>query len=332
MAKESPLFQSSLELFAHAIEHFNGGAELDRKLAILHLANSVELIFKDLLLDLDVSIFKGAKETISIHGAIKELKDKNVPLPYLNKVELLIDERNALQHRYGSPNELTTIFYMESTYEFMKSLLQAQYDLDLDEVLPQFTNAADIEAFRLRKPREEKELEGLKKVSKVHPLGAFLAAYNYLDTVIRKFSSEVSQGRDRMMMMSSRPVSLRTVERYGIEVPNDLSEKVDDLRQMRNHVAHGRTEASRADVETAIKVAEAVEKFLSEQDIEKASHLYDEYERKRQSEQPRFYGGGEVVYRPSQKKTIGEQDGAGQPASHSESDSEGGNNPQHIAP
>ncbi len=327
MAKESPLFQSSLELFAHAIEHFNGGAELDRKLAILHLANSVELIFKDLLLDLDVSIFKGAKETISIHGAIKELKDKNVPLPYLNKVELLIDERNALQHRYGSPNELTTIFYMESTYEFMKSLLQAQYDLDLEEVLPQFTNAADIEAFRLRKPREEKELEGLKKVSKVHPLGAFLAAYNYLDTVIRNFSLEVSQGRDRMMMSSSRPVSLRAVERYGIDVPSDLSERVDDLRQMRNHVAHGRSEASRADVEKAITVAEAVEKFLGEQDRQNASRLYDEYERKRQSEQPKFYGGGLVVDRDSQRTISGEQGGTGQPATSPESNIGGGGKP-----
>ncbi len=49
MAYESPLFQSSIDLFAHAVEHFNMGTERDRKFTILHLANSVELIFKDLL-------------------------------------------------------------------------------------------------------------------------------------------------------------------------------------------------------------------------------------------------------------------------------------------
>ncbi len=129
MAYESPLFQSSLELFSHSVEHFNWGTEKDRKFVILHLANSVELIFKDLLLDLGESIFKNPKETISITGAIEKLtKDKGVVIPHYNKLELLIDERNSLQHRYGFPNELTTIFYMDATYNFFKEFLKENYD------------------------------------------------------------------------------------------------------------------------------------------------------------------------------------------------------------
>lgn len=46
----SPLFQSSLELFTHAISHFNSRKELDRKLVILHMANAIELILKDIIL------------------------------------------------------------------------------------------------------------------------------------------------------------------------------------------------------------------------------------------------------------------------------------------
>ena len=34
MGYDSPLFQSALELFAHAIEHFNRGDERDRKFTI----------------------------------------------------------------------------------------------------------------------------------------------------------------------------------------------------------------------------------------------------------------------------------------------------------
>ena len=119
MAHTSPLFQSALDLFSHSIEHFNSGTERDRKFVIMHLANAVELIFKDLMLDLGLSIYKNPKETVTITGAMECLsKDKQIKIPYLNKLELLIDERNALQHRYGFPNELTTIFYMEATYEF----------------------------------------------------------------------------------------------------------------------------------------------------------------------------------------------------------------------
>ena len=98
MAIESPLFQSAMELLGHAISHYNGKKELDRKLLILHLANSVELVLKDLVLDSGQSIYKNAKETITIQGCLNVLKEQKVSLPFLNKIELLIDERNALQN------------------------------------------------------------------------------------------------------------------------------------------------------------------------------------------------------------------------------------------
>jgi len=64
MSYDSPLFQSALELFAHAIEHYNRGEEKDRKFVILHLANSVELILKDYILDLGESIYKTPKDNL----------------------------------------------------------------------------------------------------------------------------------------------------------------------------------------------------------------------------------------------------------------------------
>ncbi|WP_200884311.1 MULTISPECIES: hypothetical protein [Shewanella] len=76
MAIESPLFQSAMELLGHSFTHYNGQKELDRKLVILHLANAIELILKDLVLDSGESIYKSPKETITIHGCIKSLADK----------------------------------------------------------------------------------------------------------------------------------------------------------------------------------------------------------------------------------------------------------------
>ena len=86
MAIESPLFQSAMELLGHSISHYNGKKELDRKLLILHLANAVELILKDLVLDSGESIYKNAKETITIQGCLNALKEKKIYLPYLNKI------------------------------------------------------------------------------------------------------------------------------------------------------------------------------------------------------------------------------------------------------
>ncbi len=124
MAIESPLFQSAMELLGHSLTHYNGKNELDRKLVILHLANAVELILKDLLLDAGESIYKGPKETITIQGCLSGLDSKGIKLPFLNKIELLIDERNALQHRFGSPNQLTSIFYMNIAQQFFREILK----------------------------------------------------------------------------------------------------------------------------------------------------------------------------------------------------------------
>ncbi len=75
--------------------YFNGTAELDRKLLILHLANSVELILKDILLDVGESIYKekNPKETVTVGVYLETLKTKGITVPYQNKIELLIDER-----------------------------------------------------------------------------------------------------------------------------------------------------------------------------------------------------------------------------------------------
>lgn len=137
MSTTSPLFQSSMELLGHSISHFIIGEELDRKLVILHLSNAIELLLKDLVLETGESIYKpkNPKETITIHECIKTLNDKSCNIPYINKVELLIDERNALQHRFGSPNELTSIFYMELCFAFFKDVLDEHYNQDIEEIL-----------------------------------------------------------------------------------------------------------------------------------------------------------------------------------------------------
>ena len=199
MAYDSPLFQSSLELFGHAIEHFNWGTERDRKFVILHLANAVELIFKDLLLDLGESIYKNPKETITVTGSIKTLtEEKGIQIPNLNKLELLIDERNSLQHRYGFPKELTTIFYMEAVYNFFNEFLKENYDLEIDKILEEFVSPDDLASFQLRQAVTTNELDKLIKLARIHPVGALLSAYTYLEKQLNEIRSIINdnvQGR-----------------------------------------------------------------------------------------------------------------------------------------
>ncbi|CAM3640512.1 hypothetical protein GCM10016272_24450 [Psychrobacter glaciei] len=261
MAIESPLFQSAMELFGHSISHYNGKKELDRKLLILHLANAVELILKDLVLDSGESIYKNAKETITIQGCLNTLKEKNISLPFLNKIELLIDERNALQHRFGSPNELTSIFYMNIAQEFFKSVLKQHYGQDYEEIISQFTDETDLVAFKLSAPENDQELDKLQELAKIHPLGALLSAWSYFEKNIDQFSKEIGLDyRQRPFIME---LHSNRLERFGIEMPDELRLKVDKIRKVRNMAAHGRAEPTREDVKSTIETIEEFEFFLA---------------------------------------------------------------------
>jgi hypothetical protein len=264
MAIESPLFQSAMELLGHSISHYNGKKELDRKLLILHLANAVELILKDLVLDSGESIYKNAKETITIQGCLSSLKEKNVSLPFLNKIELLIDERNALQHRFGSPNELTSIFYMNISQEFFKSVLKQHYSQDYDEIISQFTDEVDLVAFKLGAPENDQELEKLQELAKIHPLGALLSAWSYFEKNADQFSKEI--GLDYRRRPFVMELHSNRLERFGIEVPDDLRYKVDKIRKIRNMSAHGRAEPTIEDVKSTIEIIEEFENYLANLD------------------------------------------------------------------
>lgn len=281
MAIASPIFQSAMELLGHAVTHFNGTSELDRKLLILHLSNSVELLLKDMVLDTGQSIYKGPKETITIHGCIDSLKSKSIEIPFLNKLELLIDERNALQHRFGSPNELTAIFYMTVAQDFFRSVLRQHYGQDFDELLPQYSESKDLAALKLREPSDDSELESLKKLGKVHPLGALLSATTYIEQTLIKFVEKVGL---RKPMNVSMLVSPSFLESNGIELQIPLRAKLDKVRHIKNSVAHGKSDASYEDVVNAIATAEELERVLSEMDVESTAKSVEMAKRKREEE------------------------------------------------
>lgn len=272
MAYLSPLFQSSLELFAHSIEHYNCSMEKDRKFVILHLANAVELIFKDLLLDLGESIYKNPKETISITHSIETLtKQKSVVIPQFNKLELLIDERNSLQHRYGFPNELTTIFYMEAAYSFFNEFLKDNYDLNLDSVLLEFLPEKELEKFALRNPTNINELDKLLKLAKEHPIGALLSVYTYLEKqlseikgIIYNAVTEIAYKRDLeikigTMRFSSIDFLPKLLREYKIDFSETDIRELYKLRVLRNKTLHTRDEPTFSEVKSIIETVKRIE-------------------------------------------------------------------------
>lgn len=266
-----------MELLGHSVTHFVGRDELDRKLFILHVCNSVELLLKDMLLDNGKSIYKNPKETVTIWGCIEELQKAGIAIPYLNKIELLIDERNALQHRFGSPNELTTIFYQAISFDFFRDILKIHYNLILDEVLEQFADTADLASLKVREPSNDSELDKLKKLSSGHPLAAFLAATSFLENTVANFLEKLGFENDRMRRPMGSFMSHRRIESFGVEIPAQLGEKLDQLRQLRSYAVHGQRTPTTDEVANAIDTIAEFERFLSGVNITSAKEAARKY-------------------------------------------------------
>jgi hypothetical protein len=180
-----------LELLAHATELFADDSRNKQKykFVILHLSNAVELILKDCLIDQGVSIYKknNSKETINIWSAFANLDDLGISIPERPVIELLIDDRNTIQHRFGFPTALTVVYYLEHVIPFFTRFLKEQYNINLAEALEPYLSRENIALLGLI----EGDFRHLKKLSQVSPAGAVLHA----SKIIEREVQEVLGGR-----------------------------------------------------------------------------------------------------------------------------------------
>ena len=154
-------------------------------------------------------------------------------------------------------------------------------------MVAQFVDTKELYAFRMREPNDDAELENLKRLANVHPLGALLSAMTYFEKKIMTFSVSIgiedeSRRRPYWSMMSHRGL-----EQFGVGIPSELSEEMDETRKLRNLTAHGRKEPTKDEVSKAIDSIEKFEQFLSKVDMSevklkvKAQLIEREMERER---------------------------------------------------
>jgi hypothetical protein len=131
--KLSPLLRSAFETLEHGLWHFlRSNTTADRKFALLHVDQAIELLFKEKVRSAGKSIYKNPKETIGIWGAYDILeKDLGCKIPEKPDLELLHEERNNIQHKYANPDPEDAAFHMEKAMLFIRRFLKDELKLDV---------------------------------------------------------------------------------------------------------------------------------------------------------------------------------------------------------
>jgi len=243
MSDKSPLFSSSVELLAHSIELFAQGNERKYKFVILHLANAIELIFKDRLIDKGVSIYENnSNRTITVWAVFTELGKVNIKIPERPVIELLIDDRNTIQHRFGFPNTATVFYYLEQVIAFFKRFLFDEYGVDIAEVLKLYVSENDLALFGLsEKPKEKDIYESLDDLFRLSPESAIVKAFNLVESKFLALMPEINDDNKSSFrpIWQSRPFSrlLEDLVSRNFLTPETAS-KFYSFRDVRNRSAH----------------------------------------------------------------------------------------------
>ena len=137
MAPISPLLRSAFEVLEHSLYHyFRSDTSLDRKFALLHLDQAIELLLKERVRKSGTSIYlKNKKETISTWEAFEILAGKGCRIPERADLELLHDDRNDIQHRYSMPSPEVAVFHMENAIRFVERFLKDEFTIDIRSLL-----------------------------------------------------------------------------------------------------------------------------------------------------------------------------------------------------
>jgi uncharacterized protein YutE (UPF0331/DUF86 family) len=237
MSDKSPLFVSALELIAHATELYVQGHPRKYKFVILHLANAIELILKDRLIDKGVSIYKPrASETIGIWSSFDELGKVGVNIAERPIIELLVDDRNTIQHRFGFPDAESVYYYLDNTIAFFKRFIYEEYGVNLADALKSHTSPENLAFLGLI----EDEYSHLSKLAQISPESAIVQAMNAVELGFAEFMEiDLTQIKQPLWSNPSFRLVLRELAQHNY-ISRELAEGFETLRVIRNNAAHGR--------------------------------------------------------------------------------------------
>lgn len=232
---QSPMFNHAMDSFQHAIEHVMDATPRSRKFSILHFDQAVELLVKERLVRSGKSIYRSDGKTLTFHEAFAgALRVTNIPEH--PRLEELHDLRNVIQHKGVVPDEITTTFYADSAYRFMKRFLCDE----LDVVLSDFLSIPQIAVFEAPEPKSlpRKVADALvESESDKDTTARVLTVYTALELAAEHITGASSTNQTKI---SVKGTFRNAAEAFGIEQKrfNKEWKYIDILRGQIMHSAH----------------------------------------------------------------------------------------------
>lgn len=272
MSENSPLFLSSMELLGHAFELLEQGDDKKNKFIVLHISNAVELLLKDMVIDIGHSIFESNnKNTIVVWKAFSILESHGISIKQRPNIEMLIDDRNVIQHKFGYPSRESVLYYIEVVIDLFRTAMHENYSIEFDEIAQEYLTRDGLQLIGLG---EENQFSKVDAISKHDLLSAISTAYSLLEEKVYALLNLNESTRPVMIWHDQRFYAMLKLLDPSVTENKKPSEYFNSIRQLRNvsvHRQHHDIENTRAELESGllkIKKLYAAINELTEEQIE----------------------------------------------------------------
>ncbi|MBD3308543.1 hypothetical protein GF339_19105 [candidate division KSB3 bacterium] len=268
MSDQSPFFIHSVELLIHSMELFRQVDDRKYSAIVLHLANAVELLLQDRLMDAGHSIYETNKSTtLSVNKVLDHLKKERVKIPERPFLELLFENRKTIHHRFGHPDLKTVYQYIDQVTGFMKRFIHDEYGIVLADVLRELGQADDDLQLLGVLEGQGNVLAFLDKLFALSPESAILQAFNFVEGKFAEYAFLQAKYLDPRAKKSFLRASQKSPEFLVLldmlleeqVFTQDLIEEMDLLRIARNYAIYRDTsDANPPDWTKALNIAKAL--------------------------------------------------------------------------
>lgn len=236
MSDKSPLFISSMELLGHAVELLELDDEKKNKFIVLHISNAVELLLKDMVIDIGQSIYESNnKNTIVVWKAFSILESHGIKIKHRPNIEMLIDDRNVIQHKFGYPSRESVLYYIEFVIDLFRACMHDHYSIDFDEIAEEYFSDNGMQLIGLG---DEDVFSKVDAIAKYDMLSAISTAYSLLEAKSHELLGHDELSRPVMIWHDKRFYSLLKLIDPSVMENKRPREFFDSIRQLRNISVH----------------------------------------------------------------------------------------------
>jgi hypothetical protein len=257
-----PIMRAAVELLEHALEHAVAGEERDRRIAVLHLAQVIELGAKAALVSRNIPIYAKGSTTLTVHQSLDEVeKLRGDRLPARARVELLVDERNAIQHRYGALDAETLEYHVESVLTLFGAILDEFFDTDLHQFIRDTFDEGVWSQVPYVRTQTQDQIEAAEGELQTNPRTAFIDAFTSFELVVRH---NIHTLRAVAEPLSSLDVTMKFLANWGGQDCGHLLTETPKVYKLRNSVIHGARQLEEAEALDAVRTIRALVDLLTD--------------------------------------------------------------------